>query len=178
MEYVRLCHEVVHAYMRSVLEDKGLIDFDSSGLPSITFGCAGYVPNLNAISVEDRFVEVICALQAAGTYNAQWTHELFNKNVFEIEDYRQALENFLKNEYDWDSESAILKNILQQEYGNNWKKEVAEIWSWFGLTKTDGFANWCALNNYPVIIEDGIPTTQNLIIVKSFFKNFGNKNCQ
>lgn len=97
-------------------------------------------------------------------------HELFNKNVFEIEDYRQALEDFLANEYDWNSESILLKNLLQQEYGNNWKNEVAEIWSWFGLTKTDGFANWCAANNCPVILEDGIPTTQNLIFIKSFLK--------
>src|SRR5690554_3665427 len=146
MEYVRLCHEVVHAYMWSVLEDKGLIDFDSSGLPAVTFGCAGYVPNLNAISIEDRFVEVICALQAAGNYNAQWTHELFNKNVFEIEDYRQALEDFLANEYDWNSESQSFRTEAQNVFGNNWKQEVAKAISWDGLGKTSGYLPY--RNNY------------------------------
>lgn len=178
MKYVTLCHEMIHAYMWSSLEDAGLLIFDQYGIPDPSFDCVDYdIPNLNDISLEDRFVAVICAMDNAQVESGLWSHELFNKNVFEIEDYRQALENFLKNEYDWNSESTILKSLLQQEYGSNWKEKIAEIWSWFGLTKTDGFANWCVVNNYDLIIEDGIPTTQNLILVKSFFLNFGNKNC-
>ena len=144
MKYVTLCHEMIHAYMWSVLEDKGLINFDSSGLPGITFGCEGYIPNLNAISIEDRFVEVICALQAAGTYNEEWTHALFNKNVFEIEDYRQALEDFLKNEYDWNSESQSFRTEAQNVFGSNWKQEVPRAVSWIGLENTTGHVDYLA----------------------------------
>src|SRR5690554_4471475 len=170
MKYVTLCHEMIHAYMWSVLEDKGLIDFDSSGLPALTFGCAGYVPNLNAISIEDRFVEVICAMQAAGTYNQQWTHELFNKNVFEIEDYRQALENFLKNEYDWDSESQSFRTEAQNVFGNNWKQEVARAVSWVGLEKTNNFLDYIASFGFNI---QKINFAQNIKIKIAT----SNKNC-
>lgn len=171
MKYVTLCHEMIHAFMWSTLEDKGLIDFDSSGLPDLTFGCEGHVPNLNAISVEDRFVEVICALQAAGTYNAQWTHELFNKNVFEIEDYRQALEDFLKNEYDWNSESQSFRDNAENVFGSNWKVEVARAVSWIGLEGTDGFIDYIASFGFNI---QKINFAQNIETKISTL----NKNCQ
>ena len=178
MKYVTLCHEMIHAYMWSTLEDEGLIGFDSSGLPSITFGCEAHVPNPNAISVEDRFVEVICALQAAGNYNPQWTHELFNKNVFEIEDYRQALEDFLKNEYNWDSEPILLKNTLIQNFGTNWKQIVAGLISWKGLTETEGFEDWCLANGHTVTLnQEGFKTTPALGSIIGSFNFLGNKNC-
>ncbi len=177
MKYLTLSHEMIHAYMWSDLEAAGLINFDASGLPGLTFTCGPDIPNLNALSIEDRFVAVICAMDQAQVNNGQWTHELFNSNVFEIEDYRQSLEDFLKNEYNWESESPILKNSLLQSYGANWKQVISEIWSWNGLTKTNGFATWCNQNNYPINIENGIPTTPNLVLLKGLFLSLGNKIC-
>lgn len=178
MKYVTLCHEMIHAYMWSSLEDAGLLIFDQYGIPDPSFDCVDYdIPNLNDISLEDRFVAVICAMDNAQVESGLWSHELFNKNVFEIEDYRQALENFLINEYDWNGEDYILKSSLSGTYGADWKDEVSEILSWIGLTKTDGFTDWCAQKGYTITDDNGVPSTQGLTIIKSLFQNRGKKNC-
>lgn len=179
MKYVTLCHEMIHAYMWSSLEDAGLLIFDQYGIPDPSFDCVDYdIPNLNDISLEDRFVAVICAMDNAQVESGLWSHELFNKNVFEIEDYRQALENFLINEYDWDSESALLKNTLIQNFGTNWKQIVAGLISWKGLTETEGFEDWCNANGYSVTLDqDGFKTTPAIGSVIGTFNILGIKNC-
>ncbi len=170
MKYVTLCHEMIHAYMWSSLEDAGLLIFDQYGIPDPSFDCVDYdIPNLNDISLEDRFVAVICAMDNAQVESGLWSHELFNKNVFEIEDYRQALENFLINEYDWNSESQSFRTEAENVFGSNWKQEVARAISWRGLEETSGYLPY--RNNY-----DGF---QYLYIVNIITKiENGNKNCQ
>src|SRR5690554_1265181 len=138
MKYVTLCHEMIHAYMFSTLEEMNLIVFKPNGEPELRVYCQSGI-ELNTLTVEERFTALICALYASGALTDEWTHELFNSNVFDIEDYRQKLENMLVNEYDWNSENQEFKNNAQSIFGNNWKQEVAKAISWIGLESTSGF---------------------------------------
>src|SRR5690554_754371 len=138
MKYVTLCHEMIHAYMFSTLEDLDLIVFKPNGEPETRVFCQTDV-ELNSLTITDRFTALICALDASQASTGQWTHELFNTNVFDIEHYRQQLENMLVNEYDWNSESIAFRNTAQNVFGNNWKHEVAKAISWIGLENTNGY---------------------------------------
>lgn len=109
MKYVTLCREMIHAYMFSSLEENGVITFDSNGEPVTKVICGGS-EKLNNLTVANRFTKLICALQSSGADTSEWTHELFNKNVFDVEDYRQQLEDFIANDYDWNSESEVFRN--------------------------------------------------------------------
>ncbi|WAC03811.1 hypothetical protein N7U66_10550 [Lacinutrix neustonica] len=103
--------------MFDALEDIGVITFDSAGFPILNVNCPSNNVNLNAQNINDRFVSLICAMNTAGTLTEQWTHDLFNSNVFNIQDYRQELENMILNDYDWSSESSDLLAMLLQYLG-------------------------------------------------------------
>ena len=81
-------------------------------------------------------------MNSAGNLTQHWTHDLFNSDVFSIEDYRQQLENLILNDYDWNSESATFTNNATSTFGTNWKQEVAEAISWIGLENTSEYSTY------------------------------------
>lgn len=88
------------------------------------------------------------------------------------------MEDFLKNEYNWDSEPILLKNTLIQNFGTNWKQIVAGLISWKGLTETEGFEDWCLANGHTVTLnQEGFKTTPALGSIIGSFNFLGNKNC-
>lgn len=74
--------------------------------------------------------------------NIDWSHTLFNSNVFSITAYQQQLENFIFENHDWDSENSSFVNQMQSYFGSNWKQRTAEACSWIGLTSTDEYTNY------------------------------------
>ena len=50
--------------------------------------------------------------------------------------------DFLKNEYDWSSESQSFRTEAENVFGNNWEQEVARAVSWIGLDGTSGFVGY------------------------------------
>ncbi len=139
MRYVTLCHELIHAFMFDALEDVGVLSFDSVGAPVLNVNCPTNNINLNTQTIKDRFVSLICAMDSAGTLTQDWSHELFNSSVFDIQDYRQKLEELILNDYDWNSESSQFVNTASSTFGTNWKQEIAKAISWIGLEGTDGY---------------------------------------
>lgn len=144
-------HELMHAYMFDFLEDWGYITFASDGSPILDITCDQTIVysglNLNTLSVQDRFVALICAMSQNGPLTSQWSHDIFSTWVFDINDYRTSLELLLLNEHDWDNETLAFKNDAISVFGlTNWKQEVAKAVSWIGLEQTDGYATY--LNNY------------------------------
>jgi len=73
-----------------------------------------------------------------------WTHSLFNSPVFAVETYREKLEQILIDNHDWESEPNSLQNLAINQFGPNWKNEVAEYMSWLGLQATPEFEDWLA----------------------------------
>lgn len=146
MRYLTLCHELIHAYMYDTLEDNGLITFDASGTAFLNVNCPTNNASLNSQTVADRFVSLICAMNSAGTLTPNWTHELFDSNVFDIQDYRQELENLIFNDYDWNNENTAFVNNANSAFGANWKQEVSKAVSWIGLEGASGYNTY--INNY------------------------------
>ncbi|WP_333659263.1 hypothetical protein [Flavobacterium sp.] len=150
MRTVTLCHELIHAYMLSTLESSGLITFDINGDPILNINCATGTNyntiNLNTLSISDRFVALLCALNQNGTLTQQWTHDLFNSANFDVNTYRQELENLIYNEYDWNNEDINFKNQAIIVFGSNWKHEIAKGVSWIGLENTQEYTTF--INSY------------------------------
>ena len=140
MKTVTLCHELIHAYIYNTLEQEGLMHFDSLGEAYLDFDCDSGINynnvKLNDLSIRERFIAIICAMNQNGTLNQQWTHTLFNISNFSIVTYRQELENFIYNEHDWDDENQAFKDEAISVFGVNWKREVAKSVSWIGLEDT------------------------------------------
>ena len=172
--YVTLCHELMHAYMFDTLEDLGLITFDANGEPKLNILNATCEDNdvfLNTLTIKDRFVALICGMSNAGTLtNNQWSHELFNNNVFDIEDYRQALENLIVDDYDWDSEGTTFASNAATLFGDNWNQEVAKAVSWIGLEETSGRGAY--VDSYIPNLQQWIFVTQIRTMISST-----NNNC-
>ncbi|HEX8577875.1 MAG TPA: hypothetical protein VF677_16440 [Flavobacterium sp.] len=144
-----LCHELIHAYMLNSMEGFGLVTFDTNGDPLLNLSCSTTVNynnvNLNSLSVQDRFIAMICAMNQNATLTPQWTHELFNSN-FTVATYRQEIENMIYNIYDWNNENAAFKAEAINLFGSSWKREIAKASSYVGLEKTSNFINY--INGY------------------------------
>jgi hypothetical protein len=151
VKFITLSHELIHAYMYDALEDAGVLSFDANGDPIISVNCPSNNVNLNTLSVKDRFVTLICAMNSAGTLSQQWIHDIFNSNVFSVQDYRQKLEDMIVNDYDWNSESSTFINKAMNIFGTNWKQEVAKAVSWVGLEGTNDYITY--LNSYSTQIN-------------------------
>jgi len=76
--------------------------------------------------------------------------------------------DFLKNEYDWSSESQSFQTEAQNVFGSNWKQEEAKAISWDGLGITSGYLPY--RNNYNGLQYLYITT------IKTKIQNT-NKNC-
>ncbi|MCK6607624.1 MAG: hypothetical protein L6Q46_04875 [Flavobacterium sp.] len=148
MKTVTLCHELIHAYMFNSLEKANYIIFDNSGAPFFNSNLCNTSTNyqnidLNTLNTADRLLVLLCGMQQAGTlHGEQWSHEIFNTATFDIVTYRQALENFILANHDWDNESPIFKTRAMNVFGNRWKQKVAQATSWIGLEETADYQNY------------------------------------
>lgn len=148
MKTVTLCHELIHAYMFNTLEKANYIIFDNTGTALFNSNLCNTSTNnqnvdLNTLNTADRLLVLLCGMQQAGTLNGkQWSHEIFNIATFDIVTYRQALENFIYTNHNWDNENSTFKNRAINVFGNNWKRKVAQATSWIGLEETTGYQNY------------------------------------
>ncbi|WP_291136890.1 hypothetical protein [Flavobacterium sp. UBA7663] len=148
MKTVTLCHELIHAYMFNSLEKANYIIFDNSGAPMFNSNLCNTSTNnqnidLNTLNTADRLLVLLCGMQQAGTlHGEQWSHEIFNIATFDIVTYRQALENFILANHDWDNENPAFKTRAMNIFGNRWKQKIAQATSWIGLEETAGYDNY------------------------------------
>ena len=148
MKTVTLCHELIHAYMFNTLESANYIIFDSTGSPYFNpnISCNNSINyqniDLNTLNTADRLVAILCAMNQVTPLTPQWSHNIFNTATFDIVTYRQALENFILANHDWDNESSVFKNRAMNTFGSNWKRKVAQATSWIGLEQTAGYQNY------------------------------------
>lgn len=140
MKVITLSHELIHAYMFNHLYSLGIITFDNDGNPILNVQCSTSINynniNLNQLNEKDRFVALFCAMNQSGSLTPNWTHDLFNTNTFGVSAYRQQLEQYLLNFYNWDSENETFKNEAELIFGITWKNELAKAVSWIGLENT------------------------------------------
>ncbi|WP_445712155.1 hypothetical protein [Flavobacterium sp.] len=145
MKTVTLCHELIHAYMFNTLEKANYITFDSTGAPKFypQISCNTSVNyqniDLNTLNTADRLVAILCAMNQVTPLTTEWSHNIFNTATFDIVTYRQALENFILVNHDWNNESPAFKTRAISVFGNRWKQKVAQAASWIGLEKTQGY---------------------------------------
>ena len=106
----------------------------------------------------------------------QWQHEIFETPTFDINSYIQKLTNYVKNNHDWNSESANWTSAMQTYYGNDWKYQVALNLQMDGIRQTSHFTSWSNKtpsqfhNEIVDIIDNGhLPNTNN--------SHPSNKNC-
>ena len=153
MRMLTLSHELIHAYIFSTLETAGLLNFDVNGDGLLNISCiqnTNYnAVNLNTLSTKDRFEAIFCAMNQNGTLTSEWTHNLFNTTNFNVSTYRQALENMIFNEYDWDNEEIAFKNLAISTFGTNWRRELAKGVSYIGLENTTEYQNY--INEYSLL---------------------------
>jgi len=150
MKTVTLSHELIHAFMFDYLHSLGIITFDIDGSPLLSIQCSTSINynnvNLNLLDEKERFVALFCAMNQNSTLTPDWTHTIFNSNVFDVETYRQKLENYLKNNFNWDAESTNFKNEAISIFGTNWKTELSRAASYIGLENTSEYTTY--LNSY------------------------------
>lgn len=176
-----LCHELIHAFMYSSLDDLGIIIYDLNGEPYYsTEICVDYDSNvsINSLSVRDRWVALICAFNDNNPGSGQWTHQLFNTAHFLTDVYREELRDFIYTEHDWNSETTLLKVFLQNEFGSAWKEKAAEYLSWKSLEHTEEFQNWAEENGIGFEIDasgNRIYEYHNTVV--ETIQGLGNKTC-
>lgn len=181
--YVVLLHELTHAYMFSTLSDEGVIHFDENGEPILEVNCVeGIDYNQVKINMDlspaERFVALICAMNATGTLTNQWSHDLFNSQVFSTETYQQKIKDFIFSHHDWNGEPLIFKNTMQGSYGSQWKSNTAGFLSWRGLEGTQGFQDWYGNAGYSTgTDQNGNATYPVMTTAISLINTLANKNC-
>lgn len=148
MKTVTLCHELIHAYMFNTLESANYIIYDNIGTPFFNSNlCDSSVSyqniDLNTLNTAERLFVLLCGMQQTGILNPDhWTHDIFNTATFDIVTYRQALENFILANHDWDNENPAFKTRAMNIFGNRWKQKIAQATSWIGLEETAGYDNY------------------------------------
>jgi hypothetical protein len=154
--------------MFNSLEKANYFIFDSTGAPRFNSNLCNTSTNyqnidLNTLNTADRILVLLCGMQQAGTLNNndQWPHIIFNTATFDIVTYRQALENFILANHDWDNESPAFKNRAMNTFGNNWKRKVAQATSWIGLELTASYQNY--INSH----QSNFPQWQYLTLFKN-----------
>jgi hypothetical protein len=169
---VTLIHEIVHAYMYQTLFDADLIDFDQNGDPVTVGNICNMTMNLNNYDLGTKFQNYICTAAQNNSLSIEWTHELFNVDVFSISDYQNAIADYIYQHHDWSNENLDFINTAQSYFGNDWKLHVSDAVSWIGLTQTSEYINYRNNITNPLIklgIID-IAESKNQI-------NNGNDNC-
>lgn len=174
---VTLIHEIVHAYMYQTLFDADLIDFDQVGDPAPVNNICNMTMSLNNYDLGTKFQNYICAAEQNSNLTTEWTHEIFNFDIFSISNYQQAIADYIYQNHDWNSESMAFSLPFEQKFGVNWKYKVSEVMSWRGLESTSEFSIWASNNNvqYSFNPDGSIGGEFNGLI--EITKNFGNNVC-
>ncbi|PTT74436.1 MULTISPECIES: hypothetical protein [unclassified Chryseobacterium] len=175
-----LAHELTHAFMLNDLTQLNMIEWHNDGTAHISVGNAQNACNQNDFfsnNPDHYFANLLCLYMTNSPSSLnQWQHEIFETPTFDINSYIQKLTNYVKNNHDWNSESASWTSAMQTYYGNNWKYEVALNLQMDGIRQTSHFASWSNKtptqfhNEIVSIIDNGhLPNTNN---------NYpANKNC-
>jgi len=147
MKTVTLCHELIHAYMLNTLEKANYLIYDNDGNPLFNSNLCNTSTNyqnvdLNTLNTADRLFVLLCGMNQVNPLTPQWSHSIFNTATFDIVTYRQALENFIFSNHDWDNENPAFKTRAMNVFGANWKRKVAQATSWIGLEQTAGYQNY------------------------------------
>lgn len=176
MKILTISHELIHAFMFYSLHSAGVISFDAEGNPLSQVNCypninyTGLV-NFNNLTTGERFIALFCLMNQNGTLTPQWSHDIFNSPSINANIYRQEIENYFLNSYDWDNENSIFKTEAINTFGNNWKQELSKAISWIGLEQTQGYASY--MNSYSTA-----PTKFNYINAIRSKIQTANSNCQ
>lgn len=146
-----LAHELTHAYMLNDLMKYGLIEWpnNGSGLPKISSDAQDICEQNDYFSnnYEEYTAALLCLyIENPGGQDTQWNHQLFGMDAFDMDSYVEMLTNYVKNNYDWNSESSDWKTVQQTQFGNDWKNMVSLYLQMDGLRKTTHFSEWTNLN--------------------------------
>ena len=99
-----LTHEMMHVYMLNSLDNWGYIVYDDNDNPKLNINCVNGIDysglDLNWLTIQQRFVAIICAFMQNNTLTEQWLHELFNVWTFDITTYRDKIKEILLNNHD------------------------------------------------------------------------------
>lgn len=167
-----LAHELTHAFMLNDLTQLNMIEWYNDGTAHISTGNAQNACNQNDFfsnNPDHYFANLLCLYMTNSPSSLnQWQHEIFETPTFDINSYIQKLTNYVKNNHDWNSESASWTSAMQTYYGNNWKYEVALNLQMDGIRQTSHFASWSNKtptqfhNEIVSIIDNGhLPNTNN-----------------
>gem|GEM_PF-3455318 len=167
-----LAHELTHAFMLNDLTQLNMIEWYNDGTAHISTGNAQNACNQNDFfsnNPDHYFANLLCLYMTNSPSSLnQWQHEIFETPTFDINSYIQKLTNYVKNNHDWNSESASWTSSMQTYYGNNWKYEVALNLQMDGIRQTSHFASWSNKtptqfhNEIVSIIDNGhLPNTNN-----------------
>ena len=175
MKMVVLCHELMHAYMFSTLEAAGLITFDPATGDAL-FNASGTLPlystvNLAGLTMNDRWVIFMYGLNASGNLTNNWSHELFNSNVFSAMTFREKLQNYIFNTHDWAHENPAFIADAQNVFGANWKMEVSKAVSYIGLD-----SGTSSISDYTTYINSYSTTPAKLIFISDIRNKIANAN--
>ena len=174
---VTLIHEIMHAYMYQSLFDAGLIDFDENGDPVPVGNLCNLTLSLNNYTIGELFSAYICELNQNNELDEQWSHDLFNTNVFSISTFQEQIADYIYQNHDWDSEPQFLITSFDSAFGSDWKTMISQIISWRGLEKTDDFENWAIQNNIEFFFDSEGNIAGEYGGYITTIKDFGNKNC-
>jgi hypothetical protein len=146
---LNLSHEFIHARFYYSLELAGLMIYDNFGEPSLdtSNGVLG-ISLVNFTGMEEaerlrlliRQYNISCSWQPGQFSN--WVHFLFGAATFNNETYRQKIQNMLLESEDWSSQPAGFVTSMKNRFAGNWRTKICEYLSWFGLSKTTGFAQF------------------------------------
>ncbi len=175
-----LAHELTHAFMLNDLTQLNMIEWYNDGTAHISTGNAQNACNQNDFfsnNPDHYLASLLCLYMVNPSGNPkEWQHEIFETPTFDINSYIQKLTNYVKNNHDWNSESANWTSAMQTYYGNDWKYQVALNLQMDGIRQTSHFTSWSNKtpsqfhNEIVDIIDNGhLPNTNN--------SHPSNKNC-
>ncbi|SEA77070.1 hypothetical protein [Psychroflexus halocasei] len=88
-------------------------------------------------------------MKASNTLSPQWSHDLFNENVFSVTTYQQQLADYIFENHDWGNENFDFINEAQNIFDADWKLQVSDAVSWIGLELTSEYLNYVSQINNP-----------------------------
>lgn len=59
--------------------------------------------SLNNYDLGTKFQNYICAAEQNSNLTTEWTHEIFNFDIFSISNYQQAIADYIYQNHDWNS---------------------------------------------------------------------------
>ena len=174
---VTLIHEIMHAYMYQSLFDAGLIEFHESGDAVPVGNLCNLTLSLDNYTIGELFSAYICELDQNNELDEQWSHEIFNNNIFSVTSFQEQIADYIYQNHNWDSENPNFIFLMEDEFGTDWKQMVSELTSWVGLESTSEFDTWANANNIQYDFDSEGKITGEMALYRSYVKDIGNQNC-